>query len=466
MRVQLEKDGAIIILEGPPLARGGEAVVYEVPDRPTLLAKVHHKPTLERGDKLKAMIAAPPTDPMAGQGHASIAWPVERLLLVGDDPRCVGYVMPRVRNARPLFEFYNPKVRLQVCPLFHYGYLVRTARNLCAAVFAIHERGYVIGDLNESNILVTNQALVTLVDTDSFQVTNQGKVYRCPVGKPDYTPPELYGARYSEIDRQAEHDDFGLAVLIFQLLMQGVHPFAGRYLGQGEPASIPKRIAAGHWPYTKDRPVPFEPNPHAPALEVLPEPLPELMRRCFAEGHTRPSARPQASEWHEALRLAEKELQPCGVNRQHIFNKAMLFCPWCELTARQGRDPFPSAAEVAAGHVGIPMAIPLPEEKSPPVLVTVVPVDELPVNPRLVRSEPSAVLQALFSPLWLVALAVVGLIILFIAIMQSRSARRSEVFPPPAPRIALADNLRGRTVEPGEAHLPPSFSIVGSGCHR
>ena len=43
---------------------------------------------------------------------------------------------------------------------------------------------------NESNILVTDTALVTLVDTDSFQVRepHNGGVYRCPVGKPEFTP--------------------------------------------------------------------------------------------------------------------------------------------------------------------------------------------------------------------------------------------------------------------------------------
>ena len=78
-----------------------------------------------------------------------------------------------------LFDVYNPGTRLQVCPLFHHGYLLRTARNLAAAVRAVHERGHVIGDLNESNILVNSMALVTLVDTDGAgveRITERGVV--------------------------------------------------------------------------------------------------------------------------------------------------------------------------------------------------------------------------------------------------------------------------------------------------
>src|SRR5438105_1315591 len=105
MRVTLEKDGATVNLDDQPLARGGEAGVFAVPDHAALLAKVYHQPTPEQADKLAAMIAAPPADPTAKQGHASIAWPMQRLL--GEDGRCVGFVMPRVERARPLFDAYN-----------------------------------------------------------------------------------------------------------------------------------------------------------------------------------------------------------------------------------------------------------------------------------------------------------------------------------------------------------------------
>ena len=60
-----------------------------------------------------------------------------------------------------------------------------------------------------------------------------GSYYRCPVGKPEFTPPELQGRLFAHLDRAPEHDLFGLAVLIFQLLMEGTHPFAGVFLGHG-----------------------------------------------------------------------------------------------------------------------------------------------------------------------------------------------------------------------------------------
>src|SRR5712691_4689158 len=90
----------------------------------------------------------------------------------------------------------------------------------------------------------TDTALVTLVDTDSFQVCepHNGVVYRCPVGKPEFTPPELQGCPFAQVDRAPEHDLFGLAVLLFQLLMEGTHPFAGVYQGHGDPPPYETRI--------------------------------------------------------------------------------------------------------------------------------------------------------------------------------------------------------------------------------
>ena len=74
-------------------------------------------------------------------------------------------------------------------------------------------------------------ALVVLIDCDSFQVNTNGRCYPCEVGVPLYTPPELQKKSFRELIRTRNHDRFGLAILIFQLLFVGRHPYAGRYLG-------------------------------------------------------------------------------------------------------------------------------------------------------------------------------------------------------------------------------------------
>jgi DNA-binding helix-hairpin-helix protein with protein kinase domain len=373
MRVLLEGKAQEITLEGPLLGRGGEASIYAVPGRTDLAAKIYHNPTEEQAGKLAAMLTAPPVaTPSRGQ-HVAIAWPVGRLLEVGGEGHVIGYLMPRIDNAHLIWEFYNPGVRQEICPSFHHGSLLRTARNLAAVVRTLHECGYVLGDLNESNVLVTPQALVTAIDVDSFQTPGRDRLYRCRVGRPDYTPPELQDASFAEVDRRPEHDAFALAVLIFQLLMQGVHPFAGMCAGDGEPESLPARIAAGFWPYAWERTGPIQPSPHAPSWFVLPPSVQELLRRCFEDAHAEPDLRPGAAQWQCALEEAEHELATCPSNAQHVYHRGLDRCPWCIL-AQQGRDPFPDPSALPPP----PSAIRRQNAKSEK---RIVPVDD-PLPPR------------------------------------------------------------------------------------
>jgi DNA-binding helix-hairpin-helix protein with protein kinase domain len=356
VRVRTERTGRIFDLH-EPFRSGGEGAIYEVPHYPNLVAKVYHaqRRTPERIAKLQIMVAHPPVNPTEHLNHPSIAWPTELLRDTATN-QLVGFVMPRVRQMLPLSEVYNPRARRRQLPLFNYRYLVRTARNLCAAVQAVHQAGYVIGDLNESNVLVSDQALVTLVDADSFQVRDPetGVVYRSLVGKPEYTPPELQGCSFADVDRQPEHDAFALAVLIFRLLMEGFHPFDGVYRGRGEPPELGARIRNGYFPYARGR-TGIEPSPLAPPFEMLHPDLQALFVRCFEEGHRNRSVRPRVEDWLEALEGAEDALQQCGQNEQHYYWGHLAGCPWC---ARQqalgGRDPFPSRASVSSGqHLGV-----------------------------------------------------------------------------------------------------------------
>ena len=56
------------------------------------------------------------------------------------------------------------------------------------------------------------------MDTDSFQVHEGGKHWFCEVGVATHQAPEMQGkSSYKGIVRTPNHDNFGLAVLIFQL---------------------------------------------------------------------------------------------------------------------------------------------------------------------------------------------------------------------------------------------------------
>lgn len=343
LRVRREDSNEIFKLADVPLGRGGEATIHALLERPTEVAKIYLKPTPEHAAKLTEMIAAPPRDPMRDSGRVSIAWPICQLMNADPPGQFIGYLMPLVSNGRRIVEFYNPKLRKEICPQFHFGYLLQAARNLAAVMHALHERGYVIGDVNESNLLVDNQAMVAVVDTDSFQLSTATATFRCRVGKPEYTPPELQREVFADVDRAPEHDRFGLAVMIFQLLMQGIHPFMGVFTGRGEQTSIPQRISEGHYPYAVSRSVPYKPVPIAVPIQTLPLRVRELLLRCFDEGHTHPARRPRADEWVGVLDESSRDLTVCSASRLHLYPGQLSECPWC-VQLRSGVDLFPTAS--------------------------------------------------------------------------------------------------------------------------
>ena len=306
-----------VVLRPSSFPSGGEGVIYEVEGEPTSLAKMYRKPTAERARKLAAMVANPPGITQT-TGHCPLAWPSELLCLAdnasGSAGTVVGFLMPRAAEMRPIIDFYTPSARRTRCPPgFNYLYLHRTARNLAGVFHSVHTKGYVVGDVKESNILVSNTALVTLVDADSFQVRSGGTTFRCPVKTPEFTPPELQAKNPRDVDRTPLHDLFGLAVLIFQLLMEGAHPFSGVYKGPGEPLPVSEYIAHGDFAFntcsasgSRSR---VSPPRLAPPFAMVYPKLQGLFQHCFLQGHRDPSMRPSALTWQSALEEAEQDLQ-------------------------------------------------------------------------------------------------------------------------------------------------------------
>lgn len=318
------------IILGEKIGQGGEAAVYKVEGHRSLLAKVFEpEPRPNYANKLTWMMAYPPRNPTHSAHHASLAWPVE--LLYGSNKRLVGYLMPYIRQSVPVLNVFNPRRRAAILPQFNRRYLHRAARNLTAAVAALHQSGYVIGDLNESNTLITPSALVTLIDTDSIQVLEQNNgrltIHCCPVGKLEYTPPELQGKLLLEVTRLPEHDAFALAVLIFQLLMEGSHPFRAQWLGSGEPPSLEARIRQGLFPYMASPSGPVRPPKGGLSFNHLHPDLIALFKACFIAGHKDPVRRPSSMEWYQSLVNAEENLRQC--TRGHFYANHLIACPAC-----------------------------------------------------------------------------------------------------------------------------------------
>ena len=330
-------DGPITL--GRELGAGGEGSVYDVQSNPGVVAKIYHteRRTSEVIKKLDLMIQYPPRTEDESSGHLYVAWP--RSLVYDSADNAIGFVMPKVNKRNVLFDYYNPSLRKRNAQHVNYASLCKVARSLAKSLDELHGRGYVVGDINESNAYIVQGDHVTLIDSDSFQVkdyqTTPDTIYHCVVGKPEYTPPELQGISFKTIDRAPFHDRFALGVVIYQLLMEGSHPFRGIYQGAGEPPKVETYISRGYFLHSKSRNVPLAPAPSTVPWDSLHSDIKDLFVRCFDKGHTDPQSRPEPKEWTSALEQATKDLRQCNVNPNHWYfgNKingaSGMDCTWC-----------------------------------------------------------------------------------------------------------------------------------------
>lgn len=353
--------GTSIVL-GEELARGGEGTIYAVEERTDQVAKLYG-PTPHPGyeKKLLWMKTHPPQNSQELKGAVVLAWPLD--LLYNEDGECLGYLMKYIQDACPVLDIFNPRRRMQKFPEFHRKLIYQTAKSIALTLSSLHDRGYVVGDLNESNILVTKDGLITMIDNDSFQVQEVRRdgivVYPCRVGKPDYTPPELQGQALGGVLRRPEHDNFSLSVLLFQMLMEGNHPFRSRWRKSGEPPILEEKINLGYFPYNRKYRRFVLPPPNAPTLKILYPKVETLFRRCFSEGVHDMRMRPTAQEWANALAEAEEALVCCS--QGHYFSNHLLRCPDCtELESAVSQSWWLASAVPLSFSLGNSVKIPRP----------------------------------------------------------------------------------------------------------
>lgn len=320
------------------IAKGGEGAVWKT-NRSGYLGKIYYKPTPQQVEKLKLMLANPPQNPTASQNHIAISWPID--LIEDSQKNCVGFLMPEITNAKEMINVYHPKLRCQEAPKFNWYCLHIIALNFVSILKEIHARNYIIGDISAKNILVNDQSLVSLIDTDSFQVKDSqtGKIYRCSVGSEGFIPPELVNKNLSQLTQTRYHDYFRLAVIIYYLLF-GYHPFMGKWTGLGNPPGQNESISNGYWPYGINSLV--IPSPNTIPLKVTYPALEKLFLKCFNDGHKKPSSRPSPEDWFQALQAAINNLEVCSQNRNHIYSRHYGHCYWCERANNLKVDIFPS----------------------------------------------------------------------------------------------------------------------------
>ncbi len=358
---------------GTLLKSGGAGSVYQIREVPSLVAKIYHRdqPLEIYERKIKAMLSLSPNLPDigdAGERYVQIAWP--HAILRDERGKFLGFVMPSldIRATSELeYILQERQARAEGLPV-GLGAKITLAANLSAVIAELHKQHHYVVDMKPVNLRFYRRSLyMAMLDCDGFSIQGQNERFEAPQFTPDYLAPEFH-ANGLDVRGEEQQDRFALAVVIFQLLNFGIHPFTGRPTTERVPTDIPGRIQARAYAYG------LKPNQSiTPSMvsghEAITRHLRNLFDRAFESAGT---SRPSAGEWAAALKqYAQKStgsLLVCKSNKEHQYFSG-LDCAACarESLLKKARQatPVPAATNVRKPYGRTPAATRAPRLKTP-----------------------------------------------------------------------------------------------------
>lgn len=326
---------------GPRLGAGADGAVYRVKGNNDSCIKIFDPAArsrlMQRLPRIRQLVQLAPH---LG-GNAAVP-----TYLISEQPNGnpIGFGMKRIEGSE-VHNLYGVSSRQHHFPGTDFRFLVQAAKNVAVATARLHQHKVVIGDISGRNLMVRKDATVCWIDADSFLLGAAGFHEVCPLVTPEWTAPELQQDRHRSTVRLPGHDAFGLAVMIFHILMLGRHPFQGRFTGAGEAPGIPENIGNRWYAHAGYAAIPLKSPVGTPPVAHLGPAIEQLFLKAFLE--VRPERRPSAEDWVQALVRLEGSMRKCPGYTSHFFSSAALKCPWCQVLPDYGQvDPFQ----------GVPMA--------------------------------------------------------------------------------------------------------------
>jgi hypothetical protein len=304
---------------GAQIKRETNSSTYRIGDSDSDAAKLFESADVDRSAlraKVEEMIQHPPEVPADSGENLSFAWPTD-VLERDESGEFLGYQMslPTLEDVTDVLDFAKERTSQAtgsspglLHTLLHsigiagnstsqdHRYTVALA--LAEGVDALHRAGYAIGNFHHSKIFVDGTNVV-FVDCDEFHIGTETEPEKINNRAPVYAPSTNEATR--EVVQQG--DRFALAVHIFQLLMDGYHPFQA--IGSGALESRSEAmIRENPFPYRAPDAEYLSPPEETPSYAELPPELRDLFEVCFIEGRRVPEMRPSASIWIDALEVS------------------------------------------------------------------------------------------------------------------------------------------------------------------
>ena len=314
-----------IEINDTPLGKGGQGAVHNITTSKysaDYCIKIYIRDAEKMHKKIEYMVTHPPQ--IIRDTSFRICWPIA--LAYNTKKEFVGYMMPlafpkghdltilSVYRSKPLSQLKRFKDKVE----WHNKYELDTSEgiinrvkmlcNIAIALHTIHSTGrYVLVDLKPENIDATGAGKVSIMDTDSIQISENGKIlYPATAFTPEYFAPE--GKELKRLNRPftLQCDYFAAAICFYQILT-GTHPYSGTVLKSpyDNCTEIADCISNGLFAFGEKQK--YIDLPSAFNLQQnfynLPSTIQGLFKRAFG---SQASKRPTREEWgrtfHEIIR--------------------------------------------------------------------------------------------------------------------------------------------------------------------
>lgn len=240
------------------IGRGGEGEIFLVMLAGQQYAlKLYFKPNEEKREKITAMLENSPDDAVVKLNSMSfiqLAWPVGVAYKGG---QFVGFVMPYVDLSHSsTLDFYLDQ-RLYEEKFKHVpltlSYRIEIARNLAGVIKALHARNHFFIDFKPQNVRVYDRYhLISLIDCDGFSISGlNNRRFPASSYSSEYICPSAIKNNSQPASLAVDQDLFALAVVIFQILNFGIHPFSGLIVKGDGATTTDEKVEKGYYPYGK-----------------------------------------------------------------------------------------------------------------------------------------------------------------------------------------------------------------------
>ena len=298
-----DSKGQLITIADSSFASGGEGDVYKVTGSlyKDCCVKIFHEGKMAaRQSKLDYMVKHPLNAP--NNSVYRICWPRE-FVFKGNE--CIGFIMPLAfDNSHSLYDINLKDGSELFVRATERGMTnrMKVLYNIANVISIIHQHGYVLADFKPQNILFTDSGKISMIDMDSIQIVENGKlVYGSTAATAEYAYPKELHLLKNKQPLTSSWDVYSYAIVAYQVLL-GILPFAASTEAKdarGGGITTPDQLMANNmFPFgPRKREIFAKPPIHNYFLQ-----LPQSLQEYFIQTFDLNRVPPSMSQWKALIK--------------------------------------------------------------------------------------------------------------------------------------------------------------------